>query len=151
MIDLKKIYISYCDINWIWLKKNKINFNQNYVFCYKGYHPFTTDNNNYAFCKVKNNEIIKIKEKDSFTNDWQKEPLSIGLFYFKNGYNLVNANNLVINKNIKVNNEYFPSLSFNFIKNKKIQLVKSFSHVGTPEYYEIFKKWNDYHLIKKDF
>ncbi len=64
---------------------------------------------------------------------------------------MVKANNLVINKNIKVNNEYFPSLSFNFIKNKKIELVKSFSHVGSPEYYEIFKKWNDYYFNKKDF
>ena len=55
LINLKKIFISYCDINWIWIKKRKIKKNYNYIFFYKGYHPFTEDNNNYSFCKVKNN------------------------------------------------------------------------------------------------
>ena len=54
LINLKKIFISYCDINWTWIKQSKINTDYNYVFCYKGYHPFTEDNNNYAFCKTKN-------------------------------------------------------------------------------------------------
>ena len=124
IIGMKKIYVSYCDINWTWGKSKKLNHNYNYVFCYKGYHPFTEDNNNYAFCKVSKSNILRIKEKESFTKKWQKEPLSVGLFYYNNGKALVESTDAIIKKNIKINNEYFPSLSFNFLKKKKNKISK---------------------------
>ena len=151
IINMKKIYVSYCDINWTWKKNSKIDHNCNYVFCYKGYHPFTEDNNNYAFCKTDRSNIIQIKEKESFTNRWQNEPLSVGLFYYRNGSDLVESANELINNNIKINNEYFPSLSFNILKKKKIKLVKNFSHIGKPDYFEIYKKWRYFFLNKKIF
>ena len=81
----KNIFLSYCDIHWtgrgVAMKKLK----SNYIYCFKGWHPFTADNNNYAFCKVDRNKIISVKEKKSFTKKWQEEPLSIGLFFFKSG------------------------------------------------------------------
>ena len=152
--ELKKInniFLSYCDIHW-----SKKNFQikeikNNYVYCFKGWHPFTADNNNYAFCKTKKNKIYRIKEKESFTKNWQKEPLSIGLFFFKNGEEMVNSIEKVINNNLKINNEYFPSLAFNFIKVKKVKFVDYFCHIGKPDYFEIFKKWNYYASIKKIF
>ena len=80
--DLKNIFVSYCDINWKW-NFDDVSLRKNCIYCYKGWHPHTKNNNNYAFCKVKkNNKLIKIKEKSSFTKRWQKEPLSIGLFFF---------------------------------------------------------------------
>ena len=151
IVNMKKIYVSYCDINWTWKKNNKIDNNYNYVFCFKGYHPFTEDNNNYAFCKTNKSNIIQIKEKESFTNKWQKEPLSVGLFYYRNGKDLIESANEVVNNDIKVNNEYFPSLSFNYIKKKKIKLIKNFSHIGKPDYFEIYKKWRYFFLNKKIF
>tara|TARA_B100000795_G_scaffold247581_1_gene213877 strand:+ start:2060 stop:3532 length:1473 start_codon:yes stop_codon:yes gene_type:complete len=151
IIGMKKIYVSYCDINWTWGKSKKLNHNYNYVFCYKGYHPFTEDNNNYAFCKVSKSNILRIKEKESFTKKWQKEPLSVGLFYYNNGKALVESTDAIIKKNIKINNEYFPSLSFNFLKKKKIRLVKNFSHIGKPDYFEIYKKWRHFFLNKNIF
>ena len=42
---------------------------------------------------------------------------------------------------IKTNNEYFPSESFNFIKNTKIEFVDQFVHVGIPRYLEEYKNW----------
>ena len=57
-------------------KNSKIDHSCNYVFCYKGYHPFTEDNNNYAFCKTDRSNIIQIKEKESFTIDGRMNPFS---------------------------------------------------------------------------
>jgi len=151
IINMNKIYVSYCDINWTWGKNKKLNHNYNYVFCYKGYHPFTEDNNNYAFCKVNKSDILQIKEKESFTKKWQNEPLSVGLFYYQNGRELVESTNEIIKKNIKINNEYFPSLSFNFLKKKKIKFIKNFSHIGKPDYFEIYKKWRQFFLNKNIF
>ena len=150
--NLKKIYISYCDIDWVWNKTNIItNEKSSYVFCFRGYHPFTQDNNNYAFCKVQSSKFLKIKEKESFTKKWQNEPLSVGLFYFNSGSELINCCEKIFKHQITVNNEYFPSLLFNFIKNKKVKFVKNFTHIGKPTYYEIFKKWKYYFLNKKKF
>ena len=152
--DLKKvknIFLSYCDIHWTG-RKNKIKkLKNNYIYCFKGWHPFTTDNNNYAFCKTYNNKIISVKEKKSFTKKWQEEPLSIGLFFFKSGKEMVNSFENVIKKKIKVNNEYFPSLAFNFIKNKKVKFVDNFCHIGKPDYFNIFKKWHKFYTSKELF
>ncbi len=150
--NLKNIYISYCDIDWVWNKTNKVKSKKSsYVFCFKGYHPFTQDNNNYAFCKVQKNKFLKIKEKESFTKKWQSEPLSVGLFYFVSGSELINCCEKIFKHQITINNEYFPSLLFNFIKNKKVKFVKNFTHIGKPIYYEIFKKWKYYSLNKNKF
>ena len=151
IISMKRIYVSYCDINWTWAKNKKLNLNYNYVFCYTGYHPFTEDNNHYAFCKVSKSNILQVKEKGSFTKKWQKEPLSVGLFYYHNGKELVESANTIIKNNKRINNEYFPSLSFNFLKKKKIKFIKNFSHIGKPDYFEIYKKWRYFFLNKNAF
>ena len=148
--DLKKIFVSYSDIVWKWNKK-KLNLKKNTIFCYKKYHPYTKDNNNYAFCKVKNNNLIKLKEKSSFTNNWINEPLSIGLFYYINSKDLFDSLDVLKKQNIKTNNEYFPSEGFNFLKNSKIEYVDTFAHIGKPNYYEEFKDRKNFFLNKKKF
>lgn len=148
--DLKKIFVSYSDIVWKWNNK-KLNLKNNTVFCYKNYHPYTKDNNNYAFCKVKNNNLIKLKEKSSFTNNWINEPLSIGLFYYINSKDLFNSLDVLKKQNIKTNNEYFPSEGFNFLKNSKIEYVDTFAHIGKPNYYEEFKDRKNFFLKRKKF
>ena len=112
---------------------------KNIIYCFKGWSPFTRNSNNYAFCKLKNKKFDRIKEKSSFTNNWLTKPLSVGLFYYKNSSELFKSIDLTIKNNIKINNEFFPSVGFNFLKNNtKIKFVKSFVHIGKPEYYEEF-------------
>ena len=60
--NLKNIYVSYSDIIWKW-KKNKLSHSKNTIFTYKGWHPYTYNSNNYAFCKNEKNQFLKIKEK----------------------------------------------------------------------------------------
>jgi len=147
----KNIFLSYCDIDWNWKNSKVKNSSSNYVYCFKGWHPFTADNNNYAFCKTKKNKFISIKEKESFTSKWQKEPLSVGLFFFKKGDEMIHNFENIIKKKNKINNEYFPSLAFNSINNKKVKFVKNFCHIGNPKYFEIYKKWNKFNKVKISF
>ncbi len=149
--NLENVFISYCDIHWLWNKKKFRSLKNNTVFCYKGWHPFTVDNNNYAFCKTKKSNIIKVKEKGSFTKSWQRESLSIGLFFFKKSSEMLTSMKKIIKKNIKVNKEFFPSLSYNFLNTKKVLHIDNFVHIGKPEYFEIFKKWKNYSNLKNNF
>ena len=101
--------------------------------------------------EVKKNIILSVREKQSFTQKWQNEPLSIGLFFYKQGSEMLKSLEMVIKKKITVNNEYFPSLSYNFLKQKKLKIVKNFCHIGRPYYLEIFKKWKKFNIINKTF
>ena len=148
---LENIFVSYCDITWKWNFQN-IDLKKNKVFCFKGWHPFTKDNNNYAFCKINKFEnLIKIKEKSSFTKFWQKEPLSIGLFFFLNAKTMFDSFKKVKKNKIKVNSEYFPSLGFNYINNSKVDYVEQFVHIGNPQYFEEFKNWNSFFKYQNSF
>ena len=78
-------FISYCDITWDW-DNSKCNIPSRInaaIFCHYGFHPHLVNDNYSAFCLPSKdlNTLKKIKEKDSFSNDWMNEPLSIGLFY----------------------------------------------------------------------
>ena len=149
--NLKNIYVSYSDIIWKWNKKKLIH-KTNIIFTYKGWHPYTYNSNNYAFCKNQGNKFIRIKEKSSFTKNWQKEPLSIGLFYYKNSEELLYSLKKLIKGNIKTKNEFFPSEGFNFIKNNtQIKFVDSFAHIGTPEYYEQYTNIQSFFSVAKNF
>ena len=148
---LNKIFVSYCDIDWKWDFK-KIKTNQNYIYCFTGWHPHTKDNNNYAFCKVsEKKKLIKLKEKKSFTKNWQYEPLSIGLFFYLKGEQLLRVLQKMKKRKITTNNEFFPSESFNLIKNVMIDHVDSFVHIGKPNYLEEYKNWYFFFKRQKKF
>ena len=148
--NLKKVFVCYSDIVWKWNKK-KLKLKNNTIFCYKDYHPYTKDNNNYAFCKVNKKKLIQLKEKSSFTKNWINEPLSIGLFYYINAKKLFDSLNFLKELNIKTNNEYFPSEGFNYLKNTQIQYVDNFAHIGKPNYYEEFRNWKNFFEQEKKF
>ena len=49
---LENIFLCYCDIHWIWKNLKPSEHKSNTVYCFRGWHPFTVDNNNYAFCII---------------------------------------------------------------------------------------------------
>jgi len=144
-------YISYCDITWTWENYKFTYPNKDVkaaIFCHYGFHPHLVNNNYSAFCLPKDNlknKLAQIKEKDSFTNDWMNEPLSIGLFYLSDLSLFEFPLKEMIISNEKVSNEYFPSLLFNYLikKNYSVNLIPvcNFIHYGTPAQYEDFIYW----------
>tara|TARA_B100000212_G_scaffold26342_2_gene17515 strand:+ start:555 stop:2078 length:1524 start_codon:yes stop_codon:yes gene_type:complete len=145
-------YISYCDITWEWSKESLLeDETEAAIFCHYGFHPHLVNNNFSAFCKPEKNnlrKLNKIKEKESFTNDWMSEPLSIGLFYINDFKKLKIPLNNMIAKNEKVANEFFPSILFNYIKEQGIDVdlisVESFVHYGTVKQLKDIKSWANY-------
>lgn len=146
---LKNLIVNYCDFFWIWeysdfklwLKKNTA---ETAAVCYKGFHPHYINSLKFAYVKTKNNSIIRVKEKESFTNDREKEPAMSGTFYFKSGKKLIEACNKIIKNRDKVKNEYYVSLLFNYIKSKKqfIYLIKYFFQWGTPTDLQQYLNWS---------
>ena len=146
-------YISYCDITWNWSEnfEPKTKQIQAAIFCHYGFHPHLVNNNFSAFCKPSKNDnyiLNEIKEKESFTNDWMNEPLSIGLFFINN-IELIKLPLIeMIQTKDKVSEEYFPSLLFNYLVRDrvKVELIKvdSFVHYGTPSHLNDLNSWLKY-------
>ena len=153
----ESFFISYCDIDWTWnFKKIEINLDvDGIVFTNKSFHPHKLLNNYSAFCKTKDNKLLEIKEKESFTNDWMQEELSIGLFYIKSGIDMITSIHSLVKKNIKVSNEFFPSLIFNELLKKKKKIITYnldyFIHWGIPEQLEDYISWKNKILRIKNF
>jgi len=146
----ESFFISYCDINWSWnfesIRKNLCN--DGVIYTHTGFHPHLVSNNYSAFCKPYSNNpeyLEVIKEKGSFTDDWMNEPVSIGAFYVRSGHVMMGSIKNVIDNNIRISNEFFPSLLFNNLINngKKIYLenVDFYIHWGVPEQLEDFNHW----------
>ena len=154
--NLKNVIINYCDFFWIWkydkfkswLKKNEIDAA---ALCYKGFHPHYINPLKFAYVKTKKNSIIKVKEKESFTNNRENEPAMSGTFYFRSGRLLIDACDKIIRNKDKVKNEYYVSLLFNYLFNKKkyIYLIDYFFQWGTPSDIKQYFSWQENLSINK--
>ena len=96
--DDEQVIINYCDFSMDWDYydfEEYVNVTDcdGCVVCYTGFHPHMLGCDNYAFCKVKednsdgtlSNEIVEIREKEPFTDNKMNEFASTGTYYFKKG------------------------------------------------------------------
>ena len=150
----KNIFICYSDIIWKWKPfdiKKKISRISAAIFTHTGFHPHLDINSKSDFCLKRNNRVMDISEKKTFTKDYRKELLAIGCYYFNN-LNLLNSffkNNKLSNKK-----ENYLTRLIKYLLKKKIIIkpisVKKFVHLGFPEQYEDYTKWRKYNQILKN-
>jgi NDP-sugar pyrophosphorylase family protein len=143
----EKIIICYCDlfVNWDFSEFTEFAEIENcdgLIASHNNWHPHRIHNSYFAYMNVDNhNNVIEIKEKEHFTEDPINEFASSGIYYFKTGSMLKKYFNELIEKNIKVNNEFYVTLPFNLMINDGL-IVKHFESknyfcLGTPKDVEI--------------
>lgn len=153
---LDKCIISYCDflINWDYKKfKRDIYSFDGAIVNFKGFHPSSFTGTLYAYSKIKQNKIIKIREKNSFTSKPFNEFASAGIYYFKS-YKLFNEYSKKLIKKNKKKENYVSEVYNDLIKdNFKILNFecKNFISLGTPKDYEIYKYWISYFKNKDKY
>ncbi|MDC0446241.1 glycosyltransferase family 2 protein, partial [Candidatus Pelagibacter sp.] len=101
---------------------------------------FTATHPKWSYAKVdKNSNVTKVAEKKVISNN-----ATVGVYYWKHGKDFVKYANQMINKNIRVNNEYYVCPVYNeAIKDKKIIKIKNVDSMwglGTPEDLDYFLK-----------
>lgn len=151
--DDDEVIVNYCDFNVGWDYydfKNKLKETNCHgaLSCYTGFHPHLLKNNLYAGVCVNNNGFMtEIKEKYKFTEDPMETWHSSGTYYFKTGKILKRYLREVIEKDIKVNNEYYISVAYEFLLRDKLSCyvypLKYFLQWGTPEDLEEYLKWSN--------
>lgn len=148
----EEVIISYCDFFVDW---NYNNFKrQAYGYdgaipSFKGFHPASFGDTFYAYMRInENNEMLELREKNSFTPLRHEEFASAGIYYFKNWKTFgIYAKKLQQDgfENLK---EGYTSLLFNpMVKDGlkiKVTEIEHFICWGTPEDLEQYNFWSKY-------
>jgi NDP-sugar pyrophosphorylase family protein len=119
------------------------------IVSFSNFQPSSYTGTLYCYLKVKNNEVINLREKKSFTKNPEKEIASAGIYYFDDFEEFkYYANKLIKNKNNLIKNETYVSQVFvPMMKSKKRILdfrCSNFISLGTPKDYELFVFWKKY-------
>jgi NDP-sugar pyrophosphorylase family protein len=151
--DDEEVIISYCDFGTYWDYKNFLKHTRDRnadgaIVAYKGFHPHMLGNTNYAFMQDKKQWMLKIKEKESFTNNRMQEYASNGIYYFKRGSYVKKFFQKLIDNNINLKGEYYVSLVFNLLVSNGFKVsIYEIQHMlqwGTPQDLEEYSMWSKY-------
>jgi NDP-sugar pyrophosphorylase family protein len=93
---------------------------------------FKDDDPKWSYIKLNGNKIIEAKEKIVISDQ-----AFVGIYYYKNGLDCKKAIETMIEKDVRYNNEFFLSHSFNEMKDKSFyayDIPKEMMHgLGTPK------------------
>ena len=157
IIKDNNFFISYSDINWKWNFNNVKKYVENKkitIFSHKGFHPhLETDAKSDFFLCSKKGEIKKVSEKKSISEDYKKDYLAIGCYFFENFKYFENFFNLKKFKKTAKKKEIYIINLLNFCLKNKIKInhfnINEFVHLGVPSQYENFLYWKN--ILSKKF
>ena len=152
LIDLQcSTIVNYCDFNcyWDWtlFKKNlSISDWAGVIVAYKGFHPHSLGETNYAYMRESKGLVEDIQEKKPFTNNRMEEFTSSGTYYFATGKIMLEAFKEIMEKKIHTKGEYYVSLAYRSLLEKKLPVavypIEHFMQWGTPEDLDEYKGWS---------
>ena len=146
------LIINYCDFSCYWdyskfmnwLKKVKCD---GCIPSYKGFHPHSLGNTNYAYLKETDLNVKEIQEKRPYTANRMNEFASSGTYYFAKGHYVKKYFNEVIEKGLNTNGEYYCSLVYNLMirdnLNVNVYELEHFMQWGTPSDLEEYIQWSN--------
>lgn len=150
--DDDEVIVSYCDFTSKWnyeeFKKTIREKNvDGAIPAYKGFHPHLLGSNFYGHIRWdKENLMLEIKEKESFTNDKMQEYGAVGAYWFKTGRIMKKYFDKAIELNLKTGNEFFCSLPYNLMVKDGLKVLvyemEKFCQWGTPEDLEEYESWS---------
>ena len=145
------IIVNYCDFTCYWDWNHFKQFVKKWacagaIPAYKGFHPHSLGNTNYAYIKETNGWISDIQEKQPFTNNRMEEYASSGTYYFSSAQLMLEAFKTTLEKNWQVGGEYYVSLAYKalFAANNPVAVypLQHFMQWGTPEDVAEYNTWS---------
>ncbi len=150
--DDKPTIINYCDFTCYW------NYNdfKSYVLSnnldgcipgYKGFHPHSLGDTNYAYMREEGKRMLEIKEKEPFTDNRLNEYASSGTYYFSKGFYVKHYFLKAIGQDLNIKGEYYCSLVYNLMVSDNLNIgiyeIEYFMQWGTPEDLEEYNYWSN--------
>jgi len=138
----RPIIVNYCDFAcyWDWLEfKSFVGTLKcdGVIPAYRGFHPHSLGNTNYAYIKERSGWVEDIQEKQPYTKDKMEEFASSGTYYFSSAKLMSAAFKKTMENNCNVGGEFYVSLAYKPLleEAKKIAVypLQHFMQWGTPE------------------
>lgn len=148
--DEEEVLISYCDLYIKWNISKFIDFVRNNqsdgsLVSHTNFHPHRINNKYFAYLKIKDENVLQIKEKSYFTNDPDSEFASGGIYFFKKGSYIKKYFQQLIDCNEKVNNEFYVTLVYNKMIDDKLKIThfdsENYVCLGTPMDVNLFSSF----------
>jgi NDP-sugar pyrophosphorylase family protein len=149
-----EMIVSYCDfyVTWDYKQfKRQIYGYDGAVPAFRGFHPASFGNTYYAYMRVNDQqEMLELREKNSFTDKRHEEFASAGIYYFSSWTLFKHYAERLMEKGYADSNlkEGYASLLFNPLVNDgykvKVTEVDQFICWGTPEDLAQYQFWSRY-------
>lgn len=145
------IVVNYCDFTCYWDWAHFKDFVKDIkcsgsIPAYKGFHPHSLGNTNYAYLKENNGWVEDIQEKQPYTNNRINEYASSGTYYFSSGKIMFDSFDFLIEEGLEVGGEYYVSLAYKYLFKKfnsvTVYPLQHFMQWGTPEDVNEYNYWS---------
>ncbi len=145
------VVVNYCDFTcyWDWhhfKRYVKETACEGAIPAYKGFHPHSLGNTNYAYMRESDGWVLDIQEKQPYTNNRMEEYASSGTYYFASAQIMCEAFRTVVEQDLNVGGEYYVSLAYKpLLENKKhiaVYPLQHFMQWGTPEDVAEYNFWS---------
>ena len=145
------VVVNYCDFTCYWDWRNFKKFVQvckcdGAIPAYKGFHPHSLGNTNYAYICEEDGWVLDIQEKQPYTDNRMEEYASSGTYYFASGRIMHDAFRKTMDMQLNVNGEYYVSLAYKALLSEKRSIgvypLQHFMQWGTPEDVAEYKGWS---------
>ncbi|MGF1714579.1 NTP transferase domain-containing protein [Photobacterium chitinilyticum] len=149
--DNESIFITACDSGFVWDEDKFTSLIENegaevVVFVFKNHPHANLNPNQYGWVDINENEFNRVSVKTPLSNDVKNDFGVIGSFYFSESQIYKDAYKKLVEKNDRVNNEFYVDSLINYVDAKiKVLEVDFYICLGTPNDYETFIYWQSYH------
>ena len=145
------VVVNYCDFTCCWDWDHFKNYVKETacagaIPAYKGFHPHSLGNTNYAYMHELNGWVQDIQEKQPYTNNRMEEFASSGTYYFASAQVMSQAFRAAMEQDLNVEGEYYVSLAYKILLANKHPVVvyplQHFMQWGTPEDVAEYNTWS---------
>lgn len=106
----------------------------------------------FAYCHVQGDLVSEVVEKKTISDTPWRDHAVVGTFFYKKCEDFILGANQMIQKNIRVNNEFYVGTSINQLieLGKKVVVfpVNKFISFGDPFELEIYRYWEDFFAVE---
>ena len=143
--------VNYCDFTCYWDWKHFKNFVLKTgcvgaIPAYKGFHPHSLGNTNYAYLKENNGWVKDIQEKQPYTDNRMNEYASSGTYYFASAKSMYDSFDNMVEEKMLLGGEYYVSLAYKYLCREYDSVIvyplQHFMQWGTPEDVMEYNYWS---------
>lgn len=145
------VVVNYCDFTCYWDWHHFRYFVEatgcaGAIPAYRGFHPHSLGNTNYAYLRDEGGWVRDIREKQPFTSDRMQEFASSGTYYFASARLMVDAFRAVMEQGLHIGGEYYVSLAYKPLlaadERVAVYPLQHFMQWGTPEDLAEYAYWS---------